>query len=328
MSLKNISRRAAATIALAGFAALATSPTRAQTPAWPQRAVKFIIPFGAGAGADIGARLIADKLAQRWGKPVVVENRPGGDGLIAINSFLSANDDHVLMFAAVGSFTVHPYQIEKLPYVLERDLLPIARFSSTIIAMAVPVSTGVKTLKEFIARAKANPGKLNAALVPGITELVWDGFVKTEGLDIVKVPYKDIVPAANDLSEGRIDALMASYAIIQPVAQGDKVTVLAVTNRERVASLPNIPSSFEAGVPSLELEGLVGLLGPRSMSQELRNRLGADVVAAASDPIIGQRLAATGQVVNPGGAVEFEASIKKQMAQVAGIAKLIGMLPK
>ncbi len=325
MADKGLTRREFSAI---GLSCLAAGAARAQTPAWPQRQVKFLIPFGPGAGADIGARLVSDKLAQLWKQPVVIENRPGGDGLVAVTAFMAANDDHVLMFGAAGSFTVHPYQFENLRYVFQRDLLPIARYSSTIIALAVPTASGITSLKEFVARARANPGKLNAALVPGITELVWDGFVKTEGLDITKVPYKDIVPAAGDLGESRLDAVMASYAIVRPVAETGKIRVLAVTSHDRVSLLPDIPSSAEAGFPSLELEGLVGLYGPKIMSQDLRNRIGADVVAAASDPVIGQRLAGTGQVVNPGGAVEFEASIKKQMEQVGAIAKLIGMQPK
>mgnify|MGYP003342951624 CR=1 FL=1 len=180
MSIRTLTRRDFSRLGGAGLASLA-APAIAQTPAWPTRNVKFIIPFGAGAGADIGARLITDKLAQRWGKPVIVENRPGGDGLVAVNAFLAANDDHVLMFAAVGSFTVHPHQIKDLPYSLERDILPIARYSSTIIALAASKQSGITNLKELIAKAKANPGKLNSALVPGITELVWDGFCKKIG---------------------------------------------------------------------------------------------------------------------------------------------------
>lgn len=324
MSANRLTRRDFAAL---GLAAVVT-PVRAQAPAWPQRAVKFIIPFGAGAGADIGARLVSEKLAQRWGKAVVIENRPGGDGLVAIAAFMAANDDHVLMFAAAGSFTVHPYQFDNLRYDLASDLLPIARYSSTVIGLAVPTASGIANVKELVARARANPGKLNAALVPGITELVWDGFVKTEGLDIQKVPYKDIVPAAGDLGEGRLDVALSSYAILRPVAETGKIKVIAVTSRERVSFLPDIPTAIESGVPSLELEGLVGLFGPKSMSQELRNRVGADVVAAATDPVIAQRLAGTAQLSAPAGAVEFEASIKKQMAQVDAIAKLIGMARK
>lgn len=321
----DFSRRQFTALGLGGLASAAPG-ARAQTPqAWPQRTVKFIIPFGAGAGADIGARLIADKLGQRWNRSVIVENRPGGDGIVAVSAFMNANDDHILMFAAAGSFTVHPYQIENLRYVFERDLLPIARYSSTIIAVAVPEASGVKSMKDLVERARANPGKLNAALVPGLTELIWDGFVKTEGLEITKVPYKDIVPAAGDLAESRIDVLVASYAIIRPIGETGKIRTIAVTSPERVPILPEVPSVFEAGYPSLGFDGLVGLFGPKIMPAELRGRIGADVVAAALDPVIGQRLATTGQLINPGGAAEFEASIKKQMDQVAGVAKQIGM---
>src|SRR5258708_15520547 len=108
-------RICAAAVFLAALA-LAGAPSRAQTPAWPQRAVKFIIPFGPGAGADIGARLFADRLSRRWGQTVVVENRPGADGIVAITAFVNANDDHTLLFAATGSFTVHPFHFDKLPY--------------------------------------------------------------------------------------------------------------------------------------------------------------------------------------------------------------------
>src|SRR3979490_2722138 len=161
-------RICAAAVFLAALA-LAAAPSRAQT--WPQRAVKFIIPFGPGAGADIGARLFADRLSRRWGQTVVVENRPGADGIVAITAFVNANDDHTLLFAATGSFTVHPFQIEKLPYE-PRHLNPIAPVSNTVLVVAVPQPLGVGTLAEMVALARAQPGKLNAALVPGITELV------------------------------------------------------------------------------------------------------------------------------------------------------------
>src|SRR5437763_7861524 len=124
-------------LVLAGLLALAVvSAAPAQAQSWPQRPVKFIVPFGPGAGADIGARLLAERLPARWGKPVVIENRPGGDSLVAIQAFLSANDDHVLLFAPSGNFTVHPFQFAKLPYT-PADLVPIARVSNTIIAVGV-----------------------------------------------------------------------------------------------------------------------------------------------------------------------------------------------
>ena len=328
MSSFGIARRRVLTLGLLGLSGRVGSRVHAQTNVWPTRQVRFIVPFGPGAGADIGARLISDKLSKRWGQPIVIDNRPGGDGIVAVTSFLAANDDHVLIFGPSGSFTVHPYQFDNLRYVFQRDLLPIARFSSTIAALAVPTASGLSDMKEFVARAKANPGKLNIALVPGITEFAWDGFAKVEGLQITKVSYKDIVSAAADLGEGRLDAALAAYATLRPVEATGKIKLIAVATPARVPQLPDIPSATEAGFPSLEFEGLIGFFGPKSMSQELRSRIGGDVTAAAADPLLEQRLAGTGQVLIPGGAAEFRASIEKQVEQVAAIAKLIGMSPK
>src|SRR5215475_13204639 len=166
-------RRALATALLAAPAFIAGAQTQAQ--GWPQRPVKFIIPFGPGAGADIGARLIQEKLSQRWGKPVIIENRPGGDSIIAIQTVLSANDDHTFLWGPSGNFTVHPYLYQKLPYDPD-DLVPVARFSSTILGVGVPASMKIDTLADFVKRAGAAPGKFNSAAVAGITELAFDYF--------------------------------------------------------------------------------------------------------------------------------------------------------
>jgi tripartite-type tricarboxylate transporter receptor subunit TctC len=291
---------------------------------WPDRTVKFIVPFGAGAGADIGARLFAERLSTRWGKPVVVENRPGGDGFVAITAFVGANDDHTLLFAAAGSFTVHPYQHDKIPYDI-RDLVPIARVSNTIITLGVPEAMKLATLADLFTLARAQPGKLNAALVPGITEFVWDGFVNEAGLNFAKVPYRDIVQAGTDLGENRIQVMMTGLAVIQAQVQAQRVKLLAVTNNKRAVSYPNVPTVVEAGFPSLELEGLVGLFGPRSMPPELRDRISADVRAVAADPAITERLTATAQVVNPGSPAEFAAAIDEQRAKMAKIAQRLGI---
>src|SRR5829696_5610558 len=126
------------------------SAAAAQTPeqSWPTRPVRFIVPFGPGAGADIGARLFAEKLSQKWGQAVVVENRPGGDSIVAIQAFLSANDDHVMLFGPAGNFTVHPFVYSKLSY-NPADFVPIARASNTILALAVKHDEPYKNMKEF-----------------------------------------------------------------------------------------------------------------------------------------------------------------------------------
>src|ERR671935_699940 len=134
-----MSKLCAPAITLVATLAAWAPSAQAQTQSWPQRPLRFIIPFGPGAGADIGARLIQEKLSARWGKPVVIENRPGGDSFIAIQAVLSANDDHTFLWGPSGSFIVHPYQYKKLPYD-PSDLVPVARYSSTILGLGVPAS--------------------------------------------------------------------------------------------------------------------------------------------------------------------------------------------
>jgi len=195
-SMKRLAFAVAA--ALLAILPLFAMPPQAQT--WPQRPVKLIIPFGPGAGADIGARLIQAPLQARWGKPIVIVNQPGGDSIVAIQLFLSANDDHTFLWSPSGSFTVHPYLYQKLPYD-PADLIPVVRFSNTILAVGVPAAMNIGNLKEFIARARLEPGKFNGTAVPGITDFAFDYFAKTQDLVIAKLPYRDTVQAATDLGE-------------------------------------------------------------------------------------------------------------------------------
>src|SRR5258708_34993788 len=134
-----MSKLCALVVSLFAILAIAVPPALAQTQAWPQQAVRFILPFGPGAGADIGVRLIQDRLQARWGKPVVIENRPGGDSMIAIQAVLAANDDHTFLWGPSGSFIVHPHQYNKLPYD-PPDPMPVARLSTTNLGVGVPAS--------------------------------------------------------------------------------------------------------------------------------------------------------------------------------------------
>ena len=313
---------------LAAIAVLGDVRSLTSAPAQisPARTVRFIVPFGAASGTDITARLFADRLAARWGKPVLVENRPGGDGLVAIAAFAAANDDHTLLFAPVGTFTVHPYKHEKLPYDVERDLLPIASVSTIILAVSTSVVLKVDSLGELVDLARAQPGKLNAAAANGNADFLLFGFFKSTGLQVAKVPYRDILQAPNDLAEGRIQVLMTSFAVVQPQMQTGKVKVLAVTSRKRAPTAPEVLTVKEAGYPALELESLVGLFGPRGMPSELRERIAVILgEVAAADPVIATRLAVTGQIVNVRGPAEFAAAIEQQRAKLAEIAKILGI---
>jgi len=186
---------------------LGAPPLAAQV--WPQRTVKFLVPLGPGSGVDFGARLLGDRLSTRWDQPVVVENRPGGDGIVAISAFVGAHDDHVLLATPTSSFTAHPYLHENLPY-KPSDLLPIARVSNTLITIAVPVSLNIGSLAELVALTRAQPGKLNWAGVTGALDFLLAGFLKRQNLTMTKVPYRNPVEAANDLAEGRVQMYMAA----------------------------------------------------------------------------------------------------------------------
>ncbi len=231
---------------------------------YPTRPVRFILPYGPAAGVDISARLLADRLTARWGKPVLVENRPGGDGLVAIGAFTGANDDHTLLFGPAGTFAVHPYEHEKLPYDADRDLLPIASVTTIILAVSTSASLKLGSLGELVAMVRAQPGKLNAAAANGNADFLLFGFLKSSGLQVAKVPYRDIMQAPNDLAEGRIQLLMTSLVVVQPQMQTGKVKVLAVTSRARAPSAPDVPTAVEAGYPALQLESPIGVFGPEA----------------------------------------------------------------
>ena len=319
--------RVALAAVLAFAASLAARLPAPAVEAWPQRTVRLIVPLGPGAGADIGARLFADRLAARWGHPVVVENRPGGDGFVAITGFLGAHDDHTLLFAPTSTFTAHPVLHSKLPYD-PRELMPIARVTNTLITVSVPASLKIGTLKELVERARVQPGSLNRASITGALDLVLEGFLKDLGLSVAKVPYRDPVQAVTDLAENRIQVYTSALAIVQSQLQAGSIRALALTNRQRAQAASGIPTVTEAGYPALEFDGLVGLFGPPGMAPELRERIAADIRQTAADPTIGQRLSATGQILNPGTPAEFAAAIAEQTGKIAAIAKAIDYKPE
>jgi tripartite-type tricarboxylate transporter receptor subunit TctC len=320
MRLRYLFALALALIAVAAVTLVASAETK-----WPTRPVRFILTLGAGSGSDIGARLLADRLSPRWGQPVVVENRPGGDAIVAINAFVSAHDDHVLLFAPSSSFTAHPFLHDNLPY-QPSDLVPITRVSNTIITISVPASLNVNSLKDLAAMARAEPGKLNWAGVTGALDFVFAGWLKQEGLNINKVPYRNPVDAANDLAEGRVQVYEAALAIVRPQLESGKIKLLAVTNSVRAPTQPNLPTVAEAGYPALTIDGLVGLFGPTGMPLDLRQRITADIRAVV-DPTIEDRLTITGQLANIGGPEEFGKSIDEQRAKIADFAKQLGINP-
>ena len=288
--------------------------------------MRFIVGLGPGSAQDIAARLFGDQLSKRWGQPVVIENKPGADGIVAINAFTGAHDPHTLLFAASGTFTAHPTQYAKLPYD-PSDLVPLARVSSTIIAVSVPTALNVNSLDELVALARKEPGKLNLVPTPGTTEITFDNFLKTAGVTMTKIPYSDVTKALADLAENRVQVMVAGIALVKSQVETGKVKILAITNLKRAAAVPDLPTGTEAGYPALALDGLIGLFGPRNLPPGTAERIAADVQAVAADPAIGPRLAATGQQLDPGGTAEFAAAVDAQRKSIAATAKALGIQP-
>ena len=316
---------------IARFAALvilsvAAAPALAQT--WPQRPVKFILSLGPGSGADIGARLYADRLTKMWGQPVVVENRPGGDGVIAINAVIQAKEDHTLLWGPTANFVGHPYSLDRMSYD-PKELVPVARVSGTVVTLGVPASMNVTSLKELLDTAKQKKGWLNWTTAVTMTDIILEGFLKTQGIDAAQIRYKQPAEAVNDLLSERLHLYSSAYAIVRGQVQAGKVKLLAVQARNRVPGL-DLPTVSEAGFPGLNFEGLVGIIAARSsnLPPAARDRIGADIKTVSKDPFVAERLASTAQLNTPGDAAEFAASIDEQVKQLADSAKFLGLKPK
>jgi tripartite-type tricarboxylate transporter receptor subunit TctC len=290
---------------------------------WPRRTVRLITPVPAGSAADFSARLFAERLSRRWGQAVIVENRPGADGVIGVSAFLGTDDDHVLLYAISAVFTVLPITHEKLPYDPVRDLVPISSTSDVILAIAATEMKSIRSLDDLVQMARAQPGKLNWASSPGLPPLVVGGFLKNSKLDIPLVSYRDIAPVLQDLGEGRIDILVHALGVIMPQVHSGRARLLAVASDVRMSLAPDVPTVAEAGFPDLRMDGVVGFFGKRGMPETLRDRIASDVRAVANDSSIREKLSAVGQAARPGTPAEFAAFLDEHRRRLADLAKTI-----
>jgi len=290
---------------------------------WPQRTVRLITPVPAGGGADFSARLFADRLSQHWGQPVIVENRPGADGVIGVSAFLGTDDDHTLLFAISAVVTVHSITQQKLPYDPVRDLVPISPASDIVLAIAASERNSIRSLDDLVQAARAQPGKLNWASSPGLPLFVVGGYFKNSKLNLAYVPYRDLAPALQDLGEGRIDVGVHALGVIVPLVQAGRARLLAIASDVRAPLAHDVPTAMEAGYPELRMDGVVGFYGKRGMPEALCDRIASDVRTVASDPIIRERLAAVGQAARPGTAAEFTALLDQYRRRLADLAKAI-----
>jgi tripartite-type tricarboxylate transporter receptor subunit TctC len=259
----------ACVISIASVLALLATPSFAQS--WPQRPVRMIVPIVAGSSPDVAARVFAEHLAARWGRPVVIENRPGADGLIGTAAFATAQDDHVLLFSFAAPLTVYPVIQEKLPYDAARDVVPISAVTETFGTISVPASLSVTTLSELVALARSRPGELNWTTGGGAFPILFAGFVKSAGLDMVQVSYRDQNLAIQDLTEGRIGAFGPRgipedrreriSADIREIATDNTVAQRLAGTGQIVGGSP--PAEFSAAIQEqrAEIEAIVRLIG-------------------------------------------------------------------
>jgi tripartite-type tricarboxylate transporter receptor subunit TctC len=307
------------TLAFLLILGLSCAGVQAGTEIWPQRTVRIVLPLSAGGPTDVAARLFAERLAQRWHQPVIVENRPGVDGIVGVSGFVNAHDDHALLFSFAGPITINPLVYDKLPYDPARDLVPIAPAIDNFFCIAVSTTVDVTSVQALIALARAQPGKLNWAATAGLPQYIFAALQKSAQIELTQVPYRDFGPALQDFAQGRLQALAVGPALVLPQVAAGRARLLMVTNRQRSPLAPEVPTAREAGFPELEFEGVVGFYGWRDMPRELRERVAADVKAAGSDPALVQRLGESGVVVRTGGPTELAEAIKAQGTKVRAL---------
>jgi len=314
------------TAAIVAALVFAAFPSNAKS--WPQRSVRMIVPVPPGSSPDVAARVFAERLGTRWGKSIVVENRPGADGLIGTSAFVAAQDDHVLLFSFAAPLTVYPAIQEKLKYDPVRDVLPISVVVETFGTIAVPATLPVTTLPELVTYARTRPGRLNWATGGGAFPILMAGFVKSAALEMAQVPYTNQNLALQDLAEGRIQVFATAMTPLLSLVQAGKVRVLAVTNKNRSPLWPGIPTVTQSGYPGIAFEGLIGLFAPRGTPDDRRTRIADDIRAIAADHGVAKRLGAVGQIVRVSTPAEFTAAIEEQRRNITAIIQIVGNPPQ
>jgi tripartite-type tricarboxylate transporter receptor subunit TctC len=287
--------------------------------AWPQRTVKIILPLPAGGGTYLAARLFAEELSRRWAEPVVVENRPGADGIAGVTSFVNANDDHTLLFSFAGPISINPLIHDKLPYDPVRDLVPIAAAVDNFFGIAVSTSSGVQTMDSFVSAARASPERFNWAATAGLPQYIFLALQKKNGLALTQIPYREFAPAVQDLAENRIQVLVTTPSFMLPAVASGKARLLMVTNRQRSPLAPDVPTAEEAGFPELTFEGIVGFFGGRDLQAAVRDKIAEDVAAVGRNSELSSRLRAAGVEVRILTPAQFASAIEEQRAKVREI---------
>jgi tripartite-type tricarboxylate transporter receptor subunit TctC len=307
---------------LALCAAISASGARAQD--YPHKPIRIIVPYTAGGSSDFVARTVAAKLQENLKSPVVVENKPGGNAQIGCDYVAkSAPDGYTLLLAGMTTHAAAPALYKKLPYDTIKDFAPITNVIVSPLVIVVNPTVQAQTLKEFVALAKANPGKLNygSAGVGNTLHLAGEVFRMTTGTDLVHVPYKGASQALGDLLGGSIQVMFDLPQTPLSNIQAGKLRALAVTSNERLALMPNVPTTAEAGFPGFTFGTWIGLVAPAGTPPAIVSRLYTEIVKAAGQPDVREAFAKLAMVVAP--SASPDAYAKFMIVETERLAKVI-----
>jgi len=306
--------------ALAALALAAAAPGFAQTQPWPSRPVRVVIPFPPGGTLDTVGRLLAQKLGDQTGQPFIVENRPGGNGVIGADVVSKAPADGYTLLFNASTFTTAPMTMKSVPYEVVRDFTPVALVAKAPLSVAINKNLPITDVKSLIAYAKANPGKMTFAVgsIGSAGHLSTELLKRAGGLDYLIVPYKGTAPAFQDLIGGQIDGFIDPILGSLQYHKSGMLRVVAVTSAARATSLPNVPTVGES-IPGYEFYSWYGLWGPAKLPAAITQRLNAEVnKALATD--MRETLNAQGLLLTPGSVEDFA---KFQQADMERSKKII-----
>jgi len=322
----SLPKRRSLIASLAAASWLCLSPMSHAQPAYPNKPVKIVVAFAPGGGSDFIARLLAVKLGDKLGQPVIVENRPGAGGNLGAELALKAPADGYTLLLAAASYTVNP-SIYKLSFDSVKDVTPIAQLARGPFIVAINPKLPANNLKELVALAQKQPGKLTygSAGNGSIVHVVSEYFLDTAGVDIVHVPYKGTSPALTDAIAGHIQLVFGTVASTLPFVKSGQLKALAVTTPKRLPALPDVPTVMEAGFPGYQVTNWHGLVAPKGLPRDIQARLSKAVNEALTAPGMESGMAQDGLTAVGGKPEEFGALLGTEIERWGTLVKKRGI---
>lgn len=291
--------------------------------------VTMLVPFSAGGTVDIVARVVGQQLTKDSGASVIVENRVGAGGAIATGIAAKAKPNGQTLLVHHQGIVYNSFLVDNLPYDLKRDLIPLATVGATPNALVVPASSSIKTMADFIAFAKANPGKLNygSAGLGSNAHLAMEMLQAAAGIKLTHVPYKGMPPALADVAGGQIDAVLTTIPAALTYMQGGRVRAIATSGLKRSSALPDVPTIDESGVKGFEYQPWYGFFVPAGTPAATVDKLSKSIVDAVNKPEVTKKFVAEGLDVRPLGHAQFFEALGEDDRKWGGIIKTLGIKP-